>query len=183
VRKYLVLLLSLFGFSVLPLPVAAQPYELKEGDLLRVSVWGEEMLDRETRVLPDGNISFPLVGSVAVAGMRVDAVQDLLAERVAEYIPEPDVSVEVRESSGNRVFVLGKVQRPGSFPLYTPLTVVQALALAGGLETFADENDIQIVRIEDGQQRFLSVKYNRILSGKDLSTNHPLMAGDTILVP
>jgi len=176
-------LVLLWLFLCAATAASAADYTLKEGDLLRVSVWGEDELDREVRVLPDGSISFPLVGSVRVAGQSVASVESLLANRVAEYVPEPDVSVAVLDSRGNRIFVLGKVANPGSFALYAPLTVVQALALAGGLVTFADENDIQIVRMEDDGQRVMRVKYNRILSGRDLSTNHRLMAGDTILVP
>jgi polysaccharide export outer membrane protein len=175
--------LVLLVFSLVTEITLAESYLLREGDTLRVSVWGEERLDRELRVLPDGSISYPLVGSVSVAGLSVGDVEALITRRIGEYIPEPDVSVVVRESSGNRIFVLGKVANSGSFPLYAPLSVVQALALAGGLTTFADENDIQIVRQSGGEQTVLNVKYNKILSGRDLSTNYRLVAGDTILVP
>jgi polysaccharide export outer membrane protein len=102
---------------------------------------------------------------------------------MAAYVSAPEVSVMVVESEGNRVYVLGKVSQPGSFPLTTPLTAVQALALAGGFDEFADQRNILILRDSDGEQTTLEVNYRRILAGKDLTTNHRLMPGDTLLVP
>lgn len=181
-RRVIMVALAI-ALAGLPHGALSQSYALKEGDLVRISVWGEDALDRETRILLDGSISFPLVGSVKVAGLSTEGVENLLSERIAKYVSQPDISVEVRESSGNRIFVLGKVNSPGAFPLDTPLTVVQALALAGGLDTFADEKDVRIVRREDDKQTFLQVEYHRILAGRNLTTNYELMAGDTILVP
>jgi polysaccharide export outer membrane protein len=173
----------ILGFLI-TLPVwAGSAYELKEGDTLRISVWGEDKLNQETRVLPDGSISFPLVGNIQAAGLSAPQVEKSIAEGISDFIAEPDVSVVVLFTEGNRIYVLGKVNGPGSFVMSSPLSVMQALSLAGGLTTFADENEILILRQSPEGQSQLSVRYNDILSGKNLSTNHQLEAGDTILVP
>lgn len=158
-------------------------YTLKEGDVLSISVWGEEALDREIKVLPDGSISFPLVGNISASGLTAPQIEERITEGIADFIPDASVSVVVTETLGNRIYVLGNVNNPGAFIMNSPLTVVQALSLAGGLSTFADENDILIVRETAEGRSQLPVLYNKILSGKDLSTNHLLVAGDTILVP
>lgn len=162
---------------------SAPAYLLKPGDSLHISVWGEEKLDRNALVLPDGSISFPLSGSVLVSGKSIADVENLLAERLKKFIPAPTVSIVVQATEGNRIYVLGNVKSPGTYIMSTPLSVVQALSIAGGLDTFADENDIRIIRdTVDGQEQ-LEVFYSEILSGKNLSSNHSLKAGDTILVP
>jgi polysaccharide export outer membrane protein len=151
---------------------------------MHISVWGEDTLNQETKVLPDGSISFPLVGNMRVIGLSASDVEEAITKGLQEYIPDPDVSVIVTSTEGNRIFVVGKVGQPGPIVMTAPLTVMEALSLSGGLNTFADENAILILRQSaDGQEQQLKVRYNDIMSGKDLSTNHPLEAGDTILVP
>jgi polysaccharide export outer membrane protein len=175
--------LFIFGFFFTLSTWAGSAYQLNEGDTLHISVWGEERLRQETRILPDGSISFPLVGNIQVGGLTAPQVERAIAEGISDFIPEPDVSVLVLDTEGNRIYVLGKVANPGSFVMSSPLSVMQALSLAGGLTTFADENDILILRHSAAEQSQLEVHYNDILSGKNLSTNHELEAGDTILVP
>jgi len=161
----------------------AVEYKIKEGDKIHISVWGEDKLDQETLVLPDGSISFPLVGNIKVSGRTAPDVENQITGLLDEYIPDPDVSVIVTAIEGNRVFVLGKVKTPGAIVLTGPLTVMQALSLVGGLDTFASENDIYILRRLSAGQEQLEVHYSDIMSGNDLSSNHPLEAGDTIFVP
>lgn len=170
----------LFGAGVY---AADSGYRLKEGDAIRISVWGEDTLNQETRVLPDGNISFPLVGYIKISGLSAPEVEAAITRGLQEYIPEPDVSVVVTATDGNRVYVLGKVGQPGPIIMTTPLTVMEALSLSGGLGTFADENKIRILRRSSTGEEQLEVRYSDIMSGKDISTNHQLEAGDTILVP
>lgn len=162
---------------------ATEPYRLKPGDALRISVWGEEALDREVRVLPDGSITFPLVGLIQVSGFTLGEVTNQLVPALADYVPAPEVSVEVLEASGSRFYVVGKVRAPGAKPLDTPLTVVQALAVAGGLDTFADEDGILLLR-EAGSddQTVMTVDYQDIARGI-LASNYRLQPGDVLLVP
>lgn len=176
-------LLALLMLATVSFAWAGSAYQLKEGDLINISVWGEENLRQESRVLPDGSVSFPLVGSIVVKGMSTAEVEAAIAKGVGEFIPDPEVSVVVSATEGNRVFILGKVGNPGAIVMTAPMNVMQALSLSGGLATFADENKILVLRGTAKGQSPLEVRYRDILSGKDLSTNHQLEAGDTILVP
>lgn len=178
-RTWVILFCCLFA----PLALTDAAYQLKEGDILNISVWGEENLQQVTRILPDGSISFPLVGNLKASGLSAPEVEAAISKGLAKFIPDVDVSVVVQEVEGNRVFVLGKVKAPGSYVMTSPLTVMQALSIAGGLDTFADEGAILILRQSPDGQSKLAVDYDEIISGKDLSTNHQLQAGDTILVP
>lgn len=178
---FLALLSSLFFSSFTYSTESA--YRLKEGDTLKISVWGEDTLNQEITVLPDGSISFPLVGTVNVDSMTVPQVVKEISKRLTKYIPDPNVSVVVSATQGNRIYVLGKVKTPGSFVMAGPMTVIQVLSLGGGLDKFANTDKIRVIRNTKGSQKQLVVKYEDIMSGSDLSTNYLLQAGDTILVP
>ena len=164
--------------------VAAQPaYQLNPGDTLLVSVWREDALQKEVRVLPDGSVTFPLAGRVEVSG--VDSVE--AAKRIAlalkEYIPDPNVTVVITNIAGNQAYVVGKVPKPGPIVMSGPLTVLQALSMSGGLDKFADESEIKVVRGQLESQEIFPVRYKELISGSDMSTNHLLKAGDTLIVP
>ncbi len=160
-----------------------KPYLLKEGDGLEVSVWREETLRKELKVLPDGSITFPLVGRVVVAGLAAGEVEKRIAERLKSFLSDPVVTVVVAGINGNRAYVIGNVIKPGPFVLDAPMTVLQALSLAGGLGKFADEDAIKVLRGQDDGQEILPVRYKDLIKAKDLTTNVQLRAGDTILVP
>lgn len=165
------------------LHAAPERYAVQPGDLLNVSVWGDEQLNADCRVLPDGAISMPLVGRVSAAGKTLEELRVQLTERIAEFVPEPEVTVSVLEAAGSQIYVLGNVGKPGAFPITAPLTVTRALALAGGLNAFANMDKIRIIRGEGSAQRLLEVDFRELLKGRDLSSNHELIAGDTLLVP
>ena len=158
-------------------------YLIQPGDLLEISVWREEYLEREVVVQPDGKISFPLAGILNAAGTNVNAVQDLVAQRLAQYIPDPVVTVSIKEINGNRVYVLGQVQRPGQFIMNPTIDVIQALALAGGTTPFAELNEIKILRREGGSQQLISFRYADMARGRNLEQNIILQSGDVIIVP
>ena len=158
-------------------------YLLNPGDVLLVSVWREENLQQEVRVLPDGSITFPLVGRVEVAGLDSTAVGLKVAAKLADYLPEPSVSVVVTGIEGNVVYVLGKVARPGPAVMAGPTSVLQALSMAGGLDKFADQDAIKVVRRKGQAQDILLVEYDDLISGRDMSSNIQLRAGDTLVVP
>jgi polysaccharide export outer membrane protein len=158
-------------------------YVVQAGDVLQVSVWKEEGLQSDVLVRPDGVLSFPLVGDIAAAGHEVDYIRKLITERLEKYIPGPVVTVSVKSIAGNRVFILGKVARPGEFPLNGPLDVMQALSLAGGGTTFADLNKIRILRRSGDKQIVLRFRYSSVAGGRDLSQNIQLQSGDTVVVP
>ena len=158
-------------------------YAIQAGDLLEISVWREEYLEREVIVQPDGKISFPLVGTLDAAGSTVAEVQDRVAARLAQYIPDPVVTVSIKEIRGNRVYVLGQVQNPGQFIMNPMVDVMQALALAGGTTPFAELNDIKILRRTGSIQRLIEFRYSDISRGRNLEQNIILQSGDLIIVP
>lgn len=158
-------------------------YLINPGDSLKISVWNEEALQDELRVLPDGTISFPLVGNFMAAGKTVDEVQKIVLEKLTKYLTDPAVTVSVKAVEGNSVYVIGQVAKPGNFVMYTPLTVTQALSLAGGLTAFAKANNIIILRHEDGASKAINFKYGDIESGDELNSNIVLHSGDEIIVP
>lgn len=160
-------------------------YKLRHGDAMMVSVWRDEALRMEVRVLPDGSITFPLAGRVEVVGLSTPEVEALVAEKLKKYIPVPVVTVAITATDGNRVYVLGKVVNPGAVTLSSPeTTVLQMLSQVGGLDRFADGNSIRVLRSSPrGNNRILPVRYDDLIKGNQLDTNVVLMPGDTILVP
>ena len=158
-------------------------YRLNPGDKISVSVWGEDKLKQDLSVLPDGTITFPLAGQIDVAGLNATEVAKKVAGNLEKFIPDPQVSVVVTATDGNRVFVEGKVLKPGFVQMAGPTSVLQALSLAGGLDKFADKGDIKVVRLNGARQEILRVDYSELMSGKDMTTNFLLKAGDTLVVP
>jgi len=163
---------------------ATEPYRLHHGDTVTVSVWREEALRMEVRVLPDGSITFPLAGRVEVAGLSTSEAEARIAARLVKFIPEAAVTVAVTGTEGSRVYVLGKVTTPGPVLLTSPnTTVLQVLSQAGGLDRFANGNGIRVLRTTADGSQTLNVRYNDLVKGNELQTNVVLMPGDTILVP
>lgn len=158
-------------------------YAINAGDVLQISVWGEDTLQKEVRVLPDGSISFPLAGRVEVSNVSTPEVEKRIGEKLKAFLPDPQVTVIVSGIEGNRAYIIGKVLRPGPLPLTAPLTILQALSLAGGMDKFANTDEIKILRKDAKGQATISVNYDRLIKGQDLGTNVILNAGDTILVP
>jgi len=162
---------------------ANEPYTLNPGDRLSISVWNEEALQREVVILPDGTVSFPLAGQLEAQGRSVIELESELKSKLSEYISDPVVNVTVNNVSGNTIHILGKVLRPGSFSMSQPLDAMQALSLAGGLNTFAEENNIIILRRNGDKQQIIPVHYARIKKGQSLESNVMLKSGDVIIIP
>ena len=158
-------------------------YLLSPGDAILISVWREENLHLEVRVLPDGSITFPLAGRVEVAGLDVTMTAQNIAARLEKYLPDPSVSVVVTSTAGNLVYVLGKVAKPGPVAMAGPTSVLQALSMSGGLDKFADKGALKVVRGEGQAQEILPVRYKDLISGRDMTSNFQLQAGDTLVVP
>lgn len=158
-------------------------YKLQPGDSVMVSVWREDALQKEVRVLPDGSITLPLAGRVEVKGLDTSEAAQRITDKLKTYIPEPVVTVVITSMEGNRAYVLGKVSRPGPIVMNGPTTVLQALSMAGGLDKFANQNSIRLVRTSAGGQEIMQVHYKNLISGRDMTSDFVLKAGDTILVP
>ena len=158
-------------------------YRIGPEDVLHISVWKEEDLDRKVLVRPDGGISFPLAGDLQVSGRTPLEVQDEIRSRLQRYVPDAEVTVAVDEISGYTVFVLGEVNTPGQFTLGRYVDVVQALTLAGGLTPYANERDIQVLRRQDGPEVSYGFDYRDIKRDRDLDQNITLQSGDVVVVP
>jgi polysaccharide export outer membrane protein len=158
-------------------------YLLQPGDVLTVAVWKEADLSGDVVIRPDGGITLPLAGEVAAAGHTVEQVRTTVDEHIRKYIPNAVVTVVVKQAAGNQIFVIGKVNRPGEYPLSRPVDVVQALSLAGGVTPFAAVGNIKIIRREEGRQTTLHFDYRDIEHGRNLQQNVLLRSGDTVVVP
>lgn len=176
--------LALLGL-LLATPASAQEggYTVRPGDLLSVSVWKEEALQGDVLVTPDGGFAFPLVGQVDARGKTVGDLQAILTERLAKYLSDPVVTVSVREIRGNKVYVIGQVNRPGEFIVNPRVDVMQALSMAGGTTPFASLGNIIIIRRENGKQQSLRFDFTSVAKGKDLDQNIELRSGDVVVVP
>jgi polysaccharide export outer membrane protein len=160
-------------------PYTPGEYRIGVEDLLEITVWKEPQLSTTAPVRPDGKVTVPVAGEIQAAGHTARELEGILARRLAERIASPEVTVVVKELNASRVFVLGEVGKPGAYPMRGAMTVVQALALAGGLTEFADRDDIVILRRGDaGAQLKLKL---------DLSDAYgapiELAPGDTVVVP
>jgi polysaccharide biosynthesis/export protein len=169
--------------AVSPAEAGDPAYVIGPEDALEISVWRDETLKAATLVRPDGGISFPLAGDFIVAGRTAAQVREELVRRLAKYIPEPVVTVSVARVASYRIYVLGRVNKPGDFQVGRNIDVLQALSIAGGMTPFASEDGIQIIRKVDGKPVSIPFDYSRIRKGGDLSQNITLKSGDVLLVP
>jgi len=164
--------------------LAGSVYRLNPGDKLEITVWQEENLKQEVVVLPDGTISFPLVGHVPAAGKTTEDLVRLLQERLDKFIPDSEINVRLLAAEGNLVYVTGEVAHPGQFIMKGPMDVMQALSMAGGLTAFAKKNSIIVLRRQaDGQTRSFPFEYGDVEDGENIESNILLQSGDTIVAP
>ena len=162
---------------------SATDYIIGPGDSLHISVWKNEELTKLLTVLPDGKVSFPLIGDVIAEGKTVAQLRKELEGRISRFVPAPVLSVLVQQVNSMLIYVVGKVNNPGRFVLNCNIKVLQGLALAGGLNPFAERNKIKIFREEGGDTRIFHFKYDSVSTGKNLEQNIRLNRGDVIVVP
>jgi polysaccharide export outer membrane protein len=158
-------------------------YSLRPGDVLQISVWKETDLQSDVLIRPDGGLTFPLAGDLQAAGHTVAELTAMLETRIHKFIPDAVVTVTVKAIAGNRIYVVGKVNRPGDFPLMGPLDVMQALTLAGGATPFAALDAIRVLRREGVHQTSIRFRYSDVARGHRLDQNILLKNGDTVVVP
>lgn len=157
-------------------------YMIKKGDVLEINVWKEEELTRTLKVRVDGKISLPLADDIQAAGRTPMDLKAEIRDALSSYIEDPQVTVIVQEQS-REYFLIGEVAKTGAFPLQKDLTVVQALAQAGGFTEWADKGSILLLRREQGEEKRIEVDYDAIVAGKNSHNNIRIQAGDTIIVP
>ena len=161
----------------------SSPYLIGPTDILNIYVWKEPDLTQDVTVLPDGKITFPLIGEIQAEGQTVIELKKAITEKLQGYVTAPEVTVVVRQINSRRIYTLGKLNSPGPYPLEPGMTVLQALSTAGGFAEWADDKNILVIRregVEEIQYRF---NYKEFISGKNLKQNIPLKPNDTIIVP
>ena len=161
----------------------AADYRIGFGDILYISVWKDESLTRSVPVRPDGKISFPLIGELTAGGKSVNQLKEEIEKKISRYVPQPTVSVGVQAINSLLVYVIGRVNNPGRFVLNTNINVLQALAMAGGCNSFANTNDIKVFRETPAGKKILEFRYEDVTRGKRLEQNVTLQRGDVIVVP
>jgi polysaccharide export outer membrane protein len=160
-------------------PIDAKTYIIGAEDVLFLKVWNEGQLTGAVIVRPDGKISLPLVGEMQAAGTTPEKLASNISEGLTKFLTHPDVSVAVQQVNSKKYFIMGEVQKTGSFPLVVPTTVLEALVQAGGFRDFAKTGNIIILR--RGER--LKFNYKNVIKGKNTDQNIQLEAGDQIIVP
>ena len=198
-RSFLLNFIILFICTILPLPgiqarqamaeqaastsAADFEYTIGLGDSIEVIVWKEPDLTKMYTVRIDGRISIPLVGDVVVAGKSIRELTEYLNKRFSEVITEPAVSVILSKSQSWRYYVIGQINKPGEYALDYPVTMLQAIARAGGFQEWAKTSEIRVVRQVDGKETMIGFDYDALVKRNDLSQNIPIVPGDTLIIP
>ena len=168
-----------------PVPVpAAQDadYVIGSGDQLGISVWRDEHLTKTVVVLPDGKISFPLVGELVAGGKTVAQLKEELQGKLTRFVSDAVLSVEVKQAGSMNVYILGRVNNPGRQSMTASTNVLQALAMAGGLNPFA-KGEVKVFRRQEGRTTVFSFDYDEVAQGRHLETNVELKRGDVVIAP
>ncbi len=158
-------------------------YVIGPGDQVGIEVWKDPALTRIAVVLPDGKISFPLIGEIEAGGKTVAQLKKEIEGKIARYVQDTAVTVEVRQSNSMHIYVLGRVNAPGRTLLTANINVLQALAIAGGPNAYANRSRIKIFRKEKGETVVIPFDYDEVTAGRRLETNIELKRGDVIFVP
>ena len=158
-------------------------YSIGPGDTLEISVWRDDTLSREVIVPPDGVISFPLIGDIRVTNMTVAELRNTVSKKLSDYVPDATVTVILKTFNSLRAFVIGKVKNPGMFPITLDTNVMQILSMAGGLNPYASEDNIHILRQIKGSTVKIPFSYSDVLKGRNLEQNIILLRGDVVVVP
>ena len=163
--------------------VVEEKYQLGPEDVIEISVWKEPDLTKQITISPDGKISYPLVGDVQVAGKTVKQVREEISKRLEKFVTDAQVTVILLKTQYYKIYVVGKVNKPGEFLVGRPANVMQALAMAGGLTPFASPSKIVILRRVGGTEQTLPFDYKSVSKGDFLEQNITLLPGDVVVVP
>lgn len=159
-------------------------FVIGDDDVLAINVWKEPEISRSLPVRSDGKISLPLVGEVQASGRTPLTLEQDIADRLKNYIAEPEVTVIVQQINSQRINVLGQVNHPGSYALTNSATILDAIALAGGFRDFAKQKAIYVLRQNpDGSQSRIPFNYKEVAHGQNTGQNIKLQSRDTIVVP
>lgn len=163
--------------------IEGQGYVIGATDTITVSVWKEPELTLSLVVRPDGMISIPLLGDVTAAGLTPMQLSMALTEKLRKYVNEPQVTIIVNSINSRIIYLVGEVNRAGTYPMLPNMTVLMALSGAGGFSQFANTKKIYVLRFEGGVQKKFPFNYKEVIKGKRPEENIMLKPGDTIVVP
>jgi len=166
-----------------PAVVVPPDYVIGPDDVLSVVYWRDKEMSTDVVVRPDGKISLPLLNDMTAAVLTPAQLGERLVEDSKRFIEDPNVTVVVRTINSRKVFITGEVAKPGFYPLGGPTTVLQLIAVAGGLRDYADSKNIVVVRNENGKPVSYQFNYKNVVSRKNLTQNIELKPGDTVVVP
>lgn len=158
-------------------------YVIQPNDLLEIFVWKEPELTRKVLVRPDGRISFPLVQDLLAAGVSPGELKARIEQRLSEYIEAPSVTVIVDAIQSYRIYVTGKVQKPGGITVEKPITVLQAVTMAGGFQDYAKDTEMTVIRNYGNENIVFKFNYRDVIQGKNPQQNIFLRSGDVVVVP
>lgn len=197
-RQAGVVLLLAAGLSV-PTRVAAQSspqtpaappevsvsddYVIGAEDVLGVQFWREPEMSGDVIVRPDGMITLPLLGEVKAEGLKPNVLRDQVKSAAERFLTDANVTVIVRQVNSRKIYVTGQVAKPGAYSLASPRTVLQALAMAGGVTEYAESDNISVARTEQGKTKIFKFNYKNVSKGKGIEQNIQLQPGDTVMVP
>jgi len=175
------------GLTTEPTPsqkaLSSTDYVIGPGDVIGISVWKDDSLTRTVVVLPDGKITFPLLGDLVAGGKTVAQLKQVLESGLTRYVADSSVTVEVKQSNSMIIYIIGRVNAPGRQVLVAKTNVLQALAMAGGVNPFAKRGNVKIFRQEDGKTAMFLFDYDEVAEGRHLEMNIELKRGDVIIVP
>jgi polysaccharide export outer membrane protein len=164
--------------------VAVEPgFTIGPEDVLGVIVWREADVSGDVTVRPDGMITLPLIRDIRAAGLTPQELADRVQTALREYVTDASVTVVVRQMNSRKVFITGEVAKPGAYPLASSMTVMQLIAVAGGITEFAEGKSISVMRVEAGQTKTFPFDYKNVANGKKPAQNIVLKPGDTVVVP
>jgi polysaccharide export outer membrane protein len=169
--------------AAVPEPAVPNGYVIGADDVLSIIYWREKDMSAEVTVRPDGKVALPLINDLQAAGLTPDAFRDRVITAARRFVEDPNPTVMVKTINSRRVFITGQVEKPGPYALNHSTSVLQLVAMAGGLKEFARGTNISILRVEDGQQIVFRFNYQDALNRKNLVQNIELKPGDTVLVP
>lgn len=166
-------------------PLVADPggYKIGIADVLEVLVWKEPDLTRTVDVRLDGRVTFPLLDDIQAAGLTTFQLKNIIQKKLGDFVESPSVTITLKASGSQKFYILGEVAKTGEYTLVKDLTVLQAFALAGGFTEWASKKEILLLRNENGSYKAFTVNYKDIANNKDISSNIPIRANDTIIVP
>jgi polysaccharide biosynthesis/export protein len=166
------------------LPAQQAEYVVGADDILVVNVWKEAEISRSVLVRPDGKISLPLIGDLPATGRTPSQLRDDITEKLRTYLSDPEVTVIVQETRSRKFNILGEVEHPGSYPLTQAMTVLDAIAVAGGFRDFARTTRIFVLRANaDGSRARIAFNYKEAIKGNKPGQISQLQPNDTIVVP